>query len=183
MPAYISNARIKKMTYNEIGKALTRGELTEKRLRDYYTSARKTALSRNKRTTKTEEFGPIEEQNFLKLRSLPTVSALVHEIADVNRYLNSVTSTIGGLRQRMEKQLETLARHGFDFVNRSNYGDWVRFLQWFQSSEYAAEYDSNDDIVQEAFEAAETASPEEWEKLFKSFNGSGVTGNEDIERR
>ena len=61
-------------------------------------------------------------------------------------------------------------------------------MEWFESSEYSGKYDSNDRIVKDVFESAEAATPEEWEKLFKSFIKSGVARkegkqNEGIERR
>lgn len=180
---YIGDNKIRTMSYNQLGKALTSGELTEKRLKEYYDRTRRIAMGRANRTAKTSEFGPIEKQYFTKLRNLTTTSSLLHEIADVNRYLNSASSTIGGLRQRRDKQLASLERHGFDFVNESNYGDWVRFMQWFQSSEFSAYYDSNDNEVAEAFDAAESATPAEWSAILKSFLGSGVTDHESIERR
>ena len=179
----LSFGQISKMTYTELGKALTKGTVTEKWLKSYYASARRKAMSRSARVSKTNEFGPVEDQYFRKTRNLTTTSALLHELADVNRYLGGSSSTIKGLRQRRDKQLASLQRHGFNFVDQSNYGDWVRFMQWFQSSEYAAYYDSNDDEVAEVFDAAEQASPKEWAALFESYVSSGVNGNEGPERR
>lgn len=168
MSKYITDTQISKMSYNEMGKKLTTGELTEKRLKDYYTSARKKAMDRYRRTSKTTEFGEmVERQAFAKLKNLPTTSALVHEIANVNRYLNSYASTITGLKAHREKVLTTLSFHGFDFVDESNYGDWMRFLTWFKSSDYARAYDSNDEEVADAFTMAEGSTPEEWEHAFK----------------
>lgn len=166
---YIFDFQIAKMSYNQIGKKLTTGELTEKRLKDYYTSARKKAMDRYRKTSKTTEFGDIEKQAFAKLKNLPTTSALVHAISDVNRYLASASSTITGLRQRREQVLSTLSYHGFDFVDESNYGEWIRFLQWFKSSDYARLYDSADEEVEEAFMQAESATPEDWAKALNKF--------------
>ena len=179
----VSFASISRMSYTELAKAVSKGTITEKWLKSYYSSARRKAMSRTARVSKTSEFGPVEKQYFMKTSNLTTTSALLHEVADVNRYLSSSSSTIKGLRQRREKQLASLQRHGFDFVDESNYGDWVQFMQWFQSSEFAAYYDSNDDEVAEAFDAAESATPAEWSAIFKSFLGSGVTDHESIERR
>ena len=49
--SYISNTQISKMSYNQLGKALTSGQLTEKRLRSAYTELRKTAMQRNRRVS------------------------------------------------------------------------------------------------------------------------------------
>lgn len=179
----VSFAQISKMSYTELAKAVSKGTITEKWLKSYYSSARRKAMSRTARVSTTYEFGPVEQQYFMKTRNLTTTSALLHEVADVNRYLSSSSSTIKGMRQRREKQLASLYRHGFDFVDESNYGDWVRFMQWFQSSEFSAYYDSNDNEVAEAFDAAESTTPAEWSAIFRSFLGSGVTDCESIERR
>ena len=179
--AYISNKQIQGMSYTQIGKALSSGALTEARLRSYYSSARATAMSRTARVSKTTEFGDIDKEYFRKSKSLTTTSALVHEIADVNRFLNSKRSTITGLKEQRASRLESLDRHGFDFVNESNYGDFVNFMSWFKNSEFAKYYDSNDDEVAEVFENAESASPEEWAALFKEYqNGGSDNGDREI---
>jgi len=179
--AYITNRQIQGMSYTQIGKALVTGELTEARLKSYYSSARSTAMSRASRVGQTTEFGDIEKPYFSKVRNLPTTNALVREIADVNRYLNSKRSTIAGLKQQRSERLESLERHGFDFVDESNYGDFVNFMKWFKSSEFAKYYDSNDDEVSEVFEQAENATPEEWARLFKEYtSGGSFDGGQEI---
>lgn len=177
--AYISNKQIQGMSYNQIGAALVKGTLTEARLRDYYAGARRTAMSRAGRVSKTTEFGDIEKPTFMKTKNLPTTQALVREIADVNRYLTSKRSTITGLKQERASRLASLEKHGFDFVNESNYGDFINFMAWFKNSEFAKYYDSNDDEVAEVFEAAESATPEEWSELFEEFLHDGDAGNGD----
>lgn len=173
--AYITDKQISQMSYRQLGKAVVSGELTERRLKDYYTSARKTAMSRTARVSKTTEFGTIEKENFMKLKNITTTSALLHEIADVNRFLGSKRSTITGLKQQRSEYISSARGHGFDFLNTSNYGEWINFMQWFRNSEFAKYYDSNDDEVSEVFEGAESASPEEWSKLFNEF----LTGGSD----
>ena len=89
MGKYYTNLQIQSMSYNELAKMLTAGEITEKRLRSYYTDARKKAVARNRRVQESEFGGVAESEVFLKSRSLPTQSALLHEIADVSKYLSS----------------------------------------------------------------------------------------------
>ena len=82
MANYIYNEDIQKMTYNQLAKALVSGELSEKRLRSYYTDARRKATDRNRRV-QASEFGQIAEpQRFMTLKNLPTQSALLHEIRE-----------------------------------------------------------------------------------------------------
>lgn len=167
--AYITNKQLQKMNYTQLGKAIVSGELSEARLKSYFTDARKKAMDRARTVQKTTEFGDIEKPKFSTLRNLPTMGKLVREIADINRYLEGRKSTITGLKARRAEQLANWEKHGFTFVNESNYADFMRFLDWFKHSEFIQYYDSNDDEVAEVFEAAEKASPEEWQRLFKEF--------------
>ena len=163
MANYIYNEDIQRMTYNQLAKALVSGELTEKRLRSYYTDARRKATDRNRRV-QASEFGQIAEpQRFMTLKNLPTQSALLHEIADVNRFLSSKRSTISGQRALKKKYIETAQQHGMN-VDDDNYFKWIDFLKWFKESAYALAYDSDSEEVEAAFE--EGAGPADWERIF-----------------
>lgn len=166
MAKYIYNEDIQKMTYNQLAKALVSGELTEKRLRSYYTDARRKAKDRNRRV-QSSEFGQIaESERFMTLKNLPTQSALLHEIADVNKYLSSKRSTISGQRALKEKYIETAQQHGMN-VDDDNYFKWIDFLKWFKESAYALAYDSDSEEVSDAFE--EGSGPADWERIFKAY--------------
>lgn len=166
MTKYIYNEDIQKMTFNQLAKALVSGELTEKRLRSYYTDARRKATDRNRRVQKSE-FGQIAEpQRFMSLKNLPTQSALLHEIADVNRYLSSKRSTISGQRAMMDKYIETAQRHNMN-VDGDNYFKWIDFLKWFKESAYFLAYDSDSEQVEDVFE--EGSGPADWERLFAAY--------------
>lgn len=166
MAKYIYNEDIQKMTFNQLAKALVSGELTEKRLRSYYTDARRKAVDRNRRVQKSE-FGRIAEpQRFMALKNLPTQSALLHEIADVNRYLSSKRSTISGQRALKENYIETAQRHNLN-VDDSNYFKWIDFLKWFKESAYALAYDSDSEELETAFE--EGSDSADWERIFNKY--------------
>lgn len=179
---YLTNTQISEMTYNKLAYAVSEGIVSERRLRDYYTSARKKALSRNTRVSKTTEFGHIEKQTFEKLKDLKSLSDLLHEIHDVNKYLNYKGSTITGLKELRTENLNALHESGFDFVNEKNYGDWINFIRWFKSSEYAKYYDSDDEEIKSVFEqAGEGATPEDWANIFDKFLKAGVDENGSLE--
>ena len=58
--SYITNTQISKMSYSQLGKALTSGELTEQRIRSAYSELRKLAMSRKRRVSAecvTQKFG------------------------------------------------------------------------------------------------------------------------------
>lgn len=166
MPKYISNRQIQNMSYNQLAQAVTSGALTEKRIRSYYTDARRLALQRSARV-QASEFGEItEKEYFRKLRNLPTTRDLLHEVADVNKYLTSDRSTITGQKKIRERYIETAERHGFN-IDDSSYNDWVKFIQWFKASEFALSYDSDSEEVLEVFN--EGSSINEWRELFTQF--------------
>lgn len=166
MAKWVYSEDIQKMTYNQLAKALVSGELTEKRLRSYYTDARRKATARNQRV-QASEFGQIAEpQRFLTLKNLPTQSALLHEIADVNRYLSSKRSTISGQRELKNKYIETAQQRGMN-VDEDNYFKWVDFIKWFKESAYALAYDSDSEEVEYAFE--EGSGPADWVRIFAAY--------------
>ncbi len=166
MAKYYTNLQIQGMSYNQLGNLLASGEISEKRLRSYYTDARSKAVSRN-RSVQRSEFGKTaESETFMKLRNLTTQSALLHEIADVNKYLGSKRSTIGGQREIRRNYIENARENGMN-IDESNYDKWIRFITWFKESEYALAYDSDAEEVEQAFE--EGAGPEDWEAIFEEY--------------
>lgn len=166
----VSLKQISQMSYNQLAYGVSVGEISITDLRIYYSSARKRALERNKRITKTTEFGEIEKVSFEKLRNLKTIDALIHEIHDVNKYLSKKSSTITGLKEIRSWQIELWKKHGFTFVDESNYARFSDFIKWFQNSEYLKYFDSDDEEVGNIFiQAGENASPEDWEKLFNEY--------------
>lgn len=166
----ISLRQIGEMSYNKLAYGVSIGEISVTDLKIYYSSARKRALSRSSRISKTTEFGTIEKVDFAKLRELKTTEALLHEIHDLNKFLSTKSSTITGLKEIRAEQLKIFHENGMEFVNESNYGKFIDFLKWFKSSEYAKFYDSNDDEVGEVFlQAGENATPEDWSGIFEDF--------------
>lgn len=166
MSTYISNKQIRSMSFNQLAAAVTSGKLSEKRLRDYYSSARKTAIDRGKRVEKSRYGEIVEQEHWTKTKNLTTTSSLLHEISDVNRYLNRSTTTISGLKEAERKYIERAQEHKLP-VDAGNYIEWIKFMQWFRNSEYALSYDSDSEEVEEVF--TEGSSPIEWERLFEQF--------------
>ena len=166
MAKWITNAQIAQMSYNELGQKLISGELNEKRLRNYYSGARQTAISRSKRIEKSE-FGVFDKKpTFMKLKNLPTTQALLHEISDVNKYLKTERSTITGQKHTRDVLIGVAAKMGFD-IDYENYPKFRQFMDWFKHSEFAKLYDSDAPELPEAFEQG--ASPADWQKLFEAY--------------
>lgn len=167
MPKYYTNLQLQHMSFNQLGALLSSGEVTEKRLRSAYNDLRSKAVRKNRRIQNDPEFSKVAENEvFMKSKSLPTQSALLHEFADMNRYLNSKRSTLGGQRSIKQNYIETAQEHGMD-INDENYADWIDFIKWFKESEYAANYDSEAEEVMQAFQ--EGSSVEDWKTIFEYF--------------
>lgn len=170
------------MTVNEIAKlslpglqqALAKGAVTESDLRGAYKTLRHRAQQRERSThveSVVKEFGNTERTYFTKPSNLVTQSKLLHELADVNRYLKSKASTITGLKQTRKNVINAAEKQGFD-VDKGNYRQFVEFMKWFHASEYAKKYDSDSEEVAEVFNS-EKATRGSWQKAFKAFEGSG----------
>ena len=165
--SYISNKQLQKLSFNQLVKLVDAGQLTEKRLRSYYTEARKLATGRERRR-QASEFGDIlDKEVFRKQKSLITTSDLLHEIADVNKFLNKKTSTVTGLKEQREQTIETLSQHGID-IDEDQYNDWIMFMKWFKNSKYSIIFDSDSEEVAEVFEQGSNSS--DWKALFEQFN-------------
>ena len=165
--------KLQEMNYQQLGKALASGSVSEKQLRRYYREARTKAKRRySDIVRKTHgEFGDIQKQTFIKEKNITTTQALLKEIHDVNKYLSGRSSTITGLKIQRESIIETAEKLGVD-INEGNYRQWLDFLNWFNNSEFAKFFDSSSEEVAEAFNMSEGASPSDWSKALEMFIGS-----------
>ena len=160
-------------SYNQIGALLTSGKVTEADLRRYYSSARQTALKRVEAAEKAglDFWNPPE---FRRIKNLVTTSDLLHEIADVNRFLKAPT-TVGARRADIAEKVSTMhERNMFLFVNESNYSTFAHFMDWARATSRLTTYSSESDEIELTAETviqtgARTA--EEFEELFNAVIG------------
>lgn len=174
---FITYYRLKQMvggaTYNQLGALLTNGRVSEANLRYYYSRARQTALKRIKAAEKAgySFWNPSE---FRRIKNLVTTADLLHEIADVNRFLKAPT-TVGARRADIAKKVSTMhERKMFLFVNESNYSTFARFMDWARATSRLTTYTSESDEIELTAETviqtgAQTA--EEFEILFNAVTG------------
>lgn len=178
---YISKERIetiKNASYNQIVGMLNTGNLQEKELRKAYSQLRDIAEKRIKRVSTeevTKEFGTVDtyDENgvyFRKIKNISTTSELVRELVDMTKFLRSKRSTVKGLRKQREQIISKVEAYGFD-VDKDNYLDFIRFMNWFKSSEYAKKYDSDSEEVQEVFNSGAT-SEADWKELFQAYTAA-----------
>lgn len=165
---YISNAKIAGMSYTQLTRLVDAGRISVKDLRSTYSQLRTTAKSRERTVSRenvVEQFGNVDRQNFRQQKNLVTTSELLHELADVGKFLRSNRSTVTGLKQQREGIIDEMQQQGFD-VDQDNYREFIEFMRWFKSSEYSKLYDSDSEEVSEVFNNGET-SPRDWKQLFE----------------
>ena len=167
---WFSENQISGMSVNQLSKALSSGELSEKQLRQAYSSLRSKAMSRAKRVGServTSEFGNTPDAYFQTLKGLPTQSQLVRAVVDVTRFLKSKQSTITGLKSQRQNVINSAEKMGFD-VDTGNYREFVEFMRWFKASEFSKLYDSDSEEVREVFNS-ESAGAGNWRRAFEEF--------------
>lgn len=127
--------------------ALETGDLPERQLRRLYTELRDIANKRIKRAQKAG-YG----QNLVirqgakkipKLSEIRSAAELRYRIGETAMLLENPQSTITGLERLEAAKLETLTRHGYDFVNEDNLRDFGRFMEWVRTYYQDQLYDSD----------------------------------------
>lgn len=174
---FITLYRLKQMvggaSYTQIGELLTSGRVSEADLRRYYSRARQTALKRVKAAEKAG-YAFWNPPDFRRIKNLVTTSDLVHEIADVNRFLKAPT-TVGARRTDIAKKVNTMhQRNMFLFVNESNYAVFARFMDWARATSRLTTYSSESDEIELTVETViqtGASTAEEFEDLFNAVTG------------
>lgn len=165
---------IRNATFTELGYLFEGGAISERALRNYYKEERKKAqsrISKLKSASVVNEYGQQEIPRFEPAKNLKSISDLLHEITDLNRFLRKDTSKVSGLKREKEARLNTLRERGIN-VNSSNYSEWAEFIKWFENSEYRYAFEYWGIEVRSVFDQAsksENAGPEDWEKLFNAY--------------
>lgn len=168
---------IQNMNLQELGQSVTSGEFSIADLRRAYSQMRDIAVKRVQRLTSAKNVAQFGKPNlymengeyFRKTKFIKGEGELLKEIADVSKFLQSKRSTITGLKETRETIIENMQEQGFE-IDRSNYVQFLEFMKWFKSSEFAKKYDSDSPVVSEVFNS-EKASPEDWREAFEKFNG------------
>lgn len=163
-------------TYTQVGKMLSEGKVTEAELKKYYKGALAAAEKRQQRSI---EAGLAKEGQSvgLKPRNITSVMELVRNVADVNKYLKAPT-TVKQRTEVMNKALKTMHNRGmFKGVNKGNFNQFTRFMDWARAAGVLKTYSSESDVIEETVDAvistgASTAA--EFQELFDMVIESGV---------
>ena len=118
---------------------------TDAELRKEYSRLRSIARKRLERMS-TSEYS--ESQTYLKHKNLFVPVAqirgkkqLAELLTSVEEFVSSRKSSIRGLNAIRRQSIETLHRHGYDFVTKENYKIFTDFMQDF-SDKFARSYGS-----------------------------------------
>ena len=112
---------------------------SEKELRKEYSRLRDVAQKRIKRMGQTEwkrsQTYKYNVDRYKKVRDITSTSELTHLMSDMARFLTASRGGVQGLEINRQRILETMhtPKAGspmFDFVNESNWWDWVDFIEW-----------------------------------------------------
>lgn len=128
-----------------------------KDIRKEYTRLRDIAQKRLKRMGKsmfkdTQTY--LKNVNhYPKLKDIKSESELASRLSDLSRFITSKTSTLSGMEAQMNKALETLHEHDYNFVTRDNYISFGKFMEEYRFQKLDELYDSGD--TAETFNALE----------------------------
>ena len=127
--------------------ALETGSTSVKDLKKIYTELRDIARKRIKRA-QAAGYG----QNLVirqgakkipKIAEIRTEAELRYRIGETAMLLENPLFTISGIKRNEAGKLETLARHGYDFVNEDNLADFGHFMEWVRANYSDRLYDSD----------------------------------------
>ena len=66
---------------------------------------------------------------FVPLSEITSNAELRAKAVQVSRFLNSDTGSLSGLQKLRDQQIEILRKHGYDFVTRENYFEFVEYME------------------------------------------------------
>ena len=116
--------------------------MTNKEIRQEYSKLRSIA---NKRLQRLQAAGVGARGDFrfpvLKGRSNAQIEA---DLADVSRFLRDPRTTVKGERKFVDNELSMLHEKGYDFINRSNFYDFIDFMEEKRSEVGGKLFDSGD---------------------------------------
>lgn len=143
-----------KMMYSPY--ALNNAGWTERELRKEYSRLRSIARKRLERFKGTEwEQSQSYQKNAGKYKALADIRStaeLKKLLTDVAYFVDASTGSVSGLKQQRDRAIATFNERGYDFVNKSNFKDFLSYLEDMRSTKLASIYDS--DQLSEVYEVA-----------------------------
>lgn len=162
-------------SYNKLASDLSAGRVDLDMIMAQYANIQKIAMRRVERIQKSDlPWTKGTKPTFMKPENIITEGQLAHEYIDVVHFLQRKNTTLKGREAQFRKVQRKLKAQGFN-INKRNFGRFVRFMDWFYASKYAALYDSNQDIVTEVFNQP-GGNAKLWSQLFDDFKLNTALG-------
>lgn len=118
-------------------------EMSAKDVKSAYVKMRKAA---NQRLTRMERagLGTMGSYRFPKVKNL-SEDQMRKELAEASRYMRDPRHTIPGERRFMQSELQKLREeYGYDWINESNFYDFVNFMEDLREQYGSKAFDSGD---------------------------------------
>lgn len=150
------------------------GKLNMKELQKYYVDARAIANKRINRVQASDVPFIDAPPVFAPAKGL-TPEQLLKEVGEVNKFLRGQmygATTVPERRKIREKAIETLHKHGLDFVSTSNFNEWAKFQRWYKNTAVSLLSDSDADVLINIFQQAARdgkTDSKTWKELYTEF--------------
>lgn len=157
---------------NQLAADIKKGKISEKDLLGAYSRMRKNVMAQIRKIQKSDiPFLAGKVPAPPKVRELKGAlgvnqKALLYETAEMLKFVQGKSYTLPQRKKQRRKAVEVLNARGI-YITESDWGKWREFMEWFKNTEYAALYDSDDQVIQDIFE--EGSSSVEWDILFKEW--------------
>ena len=167
-------AKYKDMSAYRLESLYDENKLNLKELQKYYVDARSIAQKRIARIQKSDVPFVDAPPVFAPSKGL-TPEQLLKEVGEINKFLRGQTygaTTVPERRKIREKAIETLHKHGLDFINNSNFNDWAKFQRWYKNTAVSLLSDSDADVLVNIFQQAakeDNSNPDRWKELYTEF--------------
>lgn len=116
--------------------------MTNRAIRQEYSKLRSTA---NKRLQRLEAAGLGDRGKFrFPVIKGKTDAEIAAQLADVSRFLKDPRTTVTGEKKFVEGELKMLREKGYDFVDRSNFYDFIKFMDEKRAEVGGKLFDSGD---------------------------------------
>lgn len=120
--------------------------LTMPQARAEYSRLRKITNARLERFKGTEwedtDFFKVNYGRFPKLSDIKSERELLHNLSALSYVATSQRATVTGNIQERNQKIETLHKHGYDWVNKDNFQKFSEFMDAFRAQKLSQIYDS-----------------------------------------
>lgn len=169
--------KYKNMSAYRLESMYSEGKLNLRELQKYYVDARSIAQKRIKRIQASDVPFIDAPPVFSPAKGL-TPNQLLKEVGEINKFLRGQmygATTVPERRKIRDKAIETLHKHGLDFVSTSNFNEWAKFQRWYRNTAVSLLSDSDADVLINIFQQAskeKQSNAGRWKELYTEFQQS-----------